>query len=399
MQYHFLRSALCASARLEWRPRMLHGMRIIRDSSFRDNSTSLHIVPMPPKPPTLADFDYPLPPRLIAQTPLPQRSASRLLDVMGEDLEDRRIADLALLLRPGDLLVMNDTRVLHARLFGAKSSGGKVEVLVERLLDEYELLAQIRASKPPKPGMTLQLEEAFDAEVVAREGEFYRLRFPEPAIGLLERHGRLPLPPYIERGAEAADEARYQTVFAREHGSVAAPTAGLHFDAELIAALQARGCRIAYLTLHVGAGTFQPVRSDTLSEHRMHRERYILPQATVDAIGETRKHGGRIVAVGTTSLRTLESAALAALDGELRGGAGETELFILPGFRFRVVDVLLTNFHLPKSTLLMLVSAFAGQDRIRRAYAHAIMRDYRFFSYGDAMLLSRSHDRREWSGP
>lgn len=357
---------------------------------------------MPQKPPTLADFDYALPPRLIAQMPLPQRNASRLLEVSGETLEDRRIADLAGLLRPGDLLVMNDTRVLHARLFGSKSSGGKVEVLVERLLDEYELLAQIRASKPPKPGMMLQLEEAFAAEVVAREGEFYRLRFPQPAIGLLERHGRLPLPPYIERSAEAADEARYQTVFAREHGSVAAPTAGLHFDSELMAALQAKGCRIAYLTLHVGAGTFQPVRSENLAEHRMHRERYFLPQETVAAIQETRLQGGRIVAVGTTSLRTLESAAL---NGELRAGPGETELFILPGFAFQVVDVLLTNFHLPKSTLLMLVSAFAGQDRIRRAYTHAIMREYRFFSYGDAMLLTRNHDRREyplgheWSGP
>ncbi|MCX7174527.1 MAG: tRNA preQ1(34) S-adenosylmethionine ribosyltransferase-isomerase QueA [Proteobacteria bacterium] len=349
--------------------------------------------------PTLADFDYALPPRLIAQMPLPKRSASRLLEVSGETLEDRCIADLAALLRPGDLLVMNDTRVLHARLFGTKSSGGKVEVLVERLLDEHELLAQIRASKPPRPGMMLQLEEAFAAEVVAREGEFYRLRFPEPAICLLERHGRLPLPPYIERGAEATDEARYQTIFAREHGSVAAPTAGLHFDAELIAALQAKGCRIAYVTLHVGAGTFQPVRSENLAEHRMHRERYFLPESTVAAIQETRQRGGRIVAVGTTTLRTLESAALATLDGELRAGAGETELFILPGFRFRVVEVLLTNFHLPKSTLLMLVSAFAGQDRIRRAYAHAIMREYRFFSYGDAMLLTRTHDRREWSGP
>jgi len=356
---------------------------------------------MPLQPPTLADFDYHLPSRLIAQTPLPRRSASRLLAVAREALEDRCIADLALMLRPGDLLVMNDTRVLHARLFGSKSSGGRVEVLVERLLDEHELLAQVRASKPPRPGTALRLEEAFDAEVVAREGEFYRLRFPAPAIGLLERHGRLPLPPYIERGAAEDDEARYQTIFAREHGSVAAPTAGLHFDRELIDALAANGCRIAYLTLHVGAGTFQPVRSDTLSEHRMHCERYFLPVATVDAIEQTRRQGGRIVAVGTTTLRTLESAALSAPSahashasrpGELRAGAGETELFILPGFDFRIVDLLLTNFHLPKSTLLMLVSAFAGQDRIRRAYAHAIMREYRFFSYGDAMLLSRTHE-------
>jgi S-adenosylmethionine:tRNA ribosyltransferase-isomerase len=246
--------------------------------------------------------------------------------------------------------------------------------------------------------MKLRLEEAFDAEVVVREGEFYRLRFPqqEPASDLLERHGRLPLPPYITRSAAADDEARYQTLFARAPGSVAAPTAGLHFDQDLLAALHARGCRIAYLTLHVGAGTFQPVRSDNLAEHRMHSERYHLPATTVAAIRETQQQGGRVVAVGTTTLRTLESAALS---GELHSGAGETELFILPGFRFGVVDLLLTNFHLPKSTLLMLVSAFAGRDNIRRAYAHAIMREYRFFSYGDAMLLNRTHDRREWSGP
>jgi S-adenosylmethionine:tRNA ribosyltransferase-isomerase len=380
---------------------MLHGTRIIRESPFRYNSTSPPTAPMPKTPLTLADFDYHLPTRLIAQMPLARRSASRLLEVAGEALEDRRISDLAQLLRPGDLLVMNDTRVLHARLFGTKSSGGRVEVLVERVLDEHELLAQVRASKPPRPGMTLRLEEAFDAEVVAREGEFYRLRFPEPAVEMLERHGRLPLPPYIERGAEADDEARYQTIYARETGSVAAPTAGLHFDRELIAALAAKGCRIAYLTLHVGAGTFQPVRSDTLSEHRMHRERYFLPLATVEAIAQTRRQGGRIVAIGTTTLRTLESAALSAPSahaspashpGELRAGPGETELFILPGFPFRIVDLLLTNFHLPKSTLLMLVSAFAGLDRIRRAYAHAIMREYRFFSYGDAMLLARKHE-------
>ncbi|MFA7268552.1 MAG: tRNA preQ1(34) S-adenosylmethionine ribosyltransferase-isomerase QueA [Sterolibacterium sp.] len=360
---------------------------------------------MPQTPLTLADFDYILPPQLIAQVPLPKRSASRLLAVNGKDFADRGIADLVQLLRPGDLLVMNDTRVLHARLYGTKSTGGRVEVLVERLLEEPEVLVQIRASKPPRPGMTLRLEDAFNAEIVAREGEFYRLRFPAPALDLLERHGRLPLPPYIGRNAEVADEARYQTVFAREHGSAAAPTAGLHFDAELLAALQARGCGLAYLTLHVGAGTFQPVRSDNLAEHRMHRERYFLPPATVQAIRETQQQGGRIVAVGTTALRTLESAAILGTAGELAAGAGETDLFILPGFRFRVADLLLTNFHLPKSTLLMLVSAFAGLENIRRAYAHAIMQDYRFFSYGDAMLLVRTHDRREyplgheWPGP
>jgi len=348
---------------------------------------------MPPSKPTLADFDYELPPRLIAQAPLPRRSASRLLAVGDDALEDHGVEQLPQLLRPGDLLVMNDTRVLHARLFGSKPSGGRIEVLVERVLSASEILAQIRASKPPKPGTTLRLEDSIDVEVVARDGEFYRLHFPGKvaAIELIEQHGRIPLPPYIERSAATEDEARYQTVFAREAGSVAAPTAGLHFDAELLGVLRRRGCGIAYLTLHVGAGTFQPVRCENLAEHRMHRECYVLPEATLVAIEETRRQGGRIVAVGTTTLRTLESAALA---GELRSGAGETDLFILPGFRFRVVDRLLTNFHLPKSTLLMLVAAFAGHDRIRRAYAHAIMREYRFFSYGDAMLLTRSDERR-----
>lgn len=347
-----------------------------------------------PTPLRLADFDYDLPPALIAQQPLASRSASRLLAVDGIQLADRSIADLAQLIQPGDLLVMNDTRVLHARLYGVKDSGGRIEVLVERVTDEHEVLAQIRASKPPRPGSVLHLEDALNVTVLARQGEFYHLRFPgeENVIELLERHGRLPLPPYIERSAAAADESRYQTVFAREHGSVAAPTAGLHFDDALLAALQARGCRIAYVTLHVGAGTFQPVRVENLAEHHMHRERYILPQATVEAIEETRRKGGRIIAVGTTTLRTLESAALNE-QGDLQAGAGETELFILPGFQFRVVDRLLTNFHLPKSTLLMLVSAFAGIDNIRHAYTHAIEQGYRFFSYGDAMLLTRATNR------
>lgn len=345
-------------------------------------------------PLALSDFDYMLPPELIAQQPLAERSASRLLVVDNDrsaSLRDALIHDLTDLLRPGDLLVMNDTRVLHARLYGSKDSGGKVEVLVERVLGEHEVLAQIRASKSPKPGTRLHLEEALQVVVLAREGEFYQLRFPPPenVVALLERHGRLPLPPYIERNAAAADEARYQTVFARNHGSVAAPTAGLHFDDTLLAALEARGCHLAYVTLHVGAGTFQPVRSENLAEHQMHRECYTLPQATVDAIAKTRRQGGRIVAVGTTTLRTLESAAMAG-NGELQAGSGETGLFILPGFQFRVVDLLLTNFHLPKSTLLMLVSAFAGVKRIRQAYAHAIAQGYRFFSYGDAMLLTRS---------
>jgi len=335
---------------------------------------------------TLADFDYALPPDLVAQAPLPQRSASRLLVVDGGQRIDAGFADLPHYLRPGDLLVINDSRVLHARLRGCKESGGQVEVLVERLLDSRVALAQVRASKPPQPGSRLRLEDALDVEVLGREGEFYRLRFAGDAAALIESHGRLPLPPYIERAADAPDEVRYQTVYAREPGSVAAPTAGLHFDQPMLAALGEMGVGIAHVTLHVGAGTFQPVRTEDLSQHRMHTERYALPQATVDAIATARARGGRVVAVGTTSLRVLESAAL---DGDLRAGTGETALFVTPGFGFRVVDRLITNFHLPKSTLLMLVSAFAGMDEIRAAYRHAIAGRYRFFSYGDAMLLSR----------
>lgn len=335
---------------------------------------------------TLDDFDYLLPTECIAQAPLDERSASRLLVMTGAVLEGRQFIDLPDLLAPGDLLVMNDTRVLHARLFGQKATGGQVEVLVERVTADDEALAQVRASKSLKPGGRLRLEDAFDAEVIGREGEFYRLHFPDNAIELIERHGRLPLPPYIERAAANADEERYQTVFARERGSVAAPTAGLHFDATLLERLRDKGIGIAHVTLHVGAGTFQPVRVHDLSEHRMHREHYHVPQATVDAITATHKRGGRIVAVGTTTLRTLESAAA---EGSLKVGAGETALFITPGFNFRVVDVLITNFHLPKSTLLMLVSAFGGLEAIRAAYRHAIDSGYRFFSYGDAMLIHR----------
>ena len=335
---------------------------------------------------TLADFDYALPPELIAQAPLPQRSASRLLVLEGDRLSDGRFADLSQWLRAGDLLVMNDSRVLHARMLGRKESGGQVEILVERLLGESEVLAQVRASKPPQPGSRLRLEDAVDVEVLGRAGEFYHLRFPGDATDLLERHGRLPLPPYIERPVDAPDETRYQTVYARERGSVAAPTAGLHFDPELLASLRGMGVEIAWVTLHVGAGTFQPVRVNDLAEHRMHTERYVLPQATVDAIAATRAHGGRIVAVGTTSLRVLESAAQG---GDLKSGAAETALFVTPGFAFQVVDMLITNFHLPKSTLLMLVSAFGGLAELRAAYRHAIARGYRFFSYGDAMLLHR----------
>jgi S-adenosylmethionine:tRNA ribosyltransferase-isomerase len=335
-------------------------------------------------PLTLADFDYALPPELVAQAPLPQRSASRLLVVEGPHRSDSRFVDLPQWLRAGDLLVMNDSRVLHARLLGRKESGGQVEILVERLLEPDVALAQVRASKSPRPGSRLRLEDALDVDVLGREGEFYRLRFSGDAAELIERHGRLPLPPYIERKAEAPDELRYQTVYARETGSVAAPTAGLHFDQELLAKLREMGVGIAYVTLHVGAGTFQPVRVENLAEHRMHSERYVMPQATADAMAATRARGGRIVAVGTTSLRVLESAAL---EGGLKVGAGETALFVTPGFEFRMVDVLITNFHLPKSTLLMLVSAFGGAALLRHAYAHAVASGYRFFSYGDAMLI------------
>lgn len=336
---------------------------------------------------TVDDFDYPLPPALIAQSPLARRTDSRLLRVAGTSLTDHTISDLPNLLAAGDLLVFNDTRVVHARLLGRKPSGGQVEVLVERSLAENQVLAQVRASKTPKPGSRLLLENAFEAEVLGREGEFFRLRFPGDPLALLEAHGRLPLPPYITHAGTEEDETRYQTVFARASGSVAAPTAGLHFDQALLESLARQGIATAQVTLHVGAGTFQPVRVHRLAEHRMHLERYEVPEATVAAIAACRQRGGKVVAVGTTTLRTLESAALG---GALQAGAGETTLFVTPGFQFRVVDRLLTNFHLPRSTLLMLVSAFAGVAAIRAAYAHAIECRYRFFSYGDAMLLDRT---------
>ena len=338
---------------------------------------------------TLDDFDYPLPQELIAQAPLDRRTDSRLLQV-GPPLMDLHFSDLPTLLAPGDLLVFNDTRVIHARLFGTKDTGGQVEVMVERPLGAHEALAQVRASKSPKPGCRLHLEDALDVEVIGRVGEFFHLRFPtdEDLVVLLERHGRLPLPPYIERAAGNADESRYQTVFARNPGSVAAPTAGLHFDEALLANLAEQGINSAFVTLNVGAGTFQPVRVHDLSEHRMHTEAYFVPQATVDAIAATKAAGKRVVCVGTTSMRALESAAR---HGPLAAGEAESDLFILPGYEFQVADALITNFHLPKSTLLMLVSAFAGMDTIRSAYAHAIAERYRFFSYGDAMFLTRNH--------
>ncbi len=336
------------------------------------------------------EFDFALPERLIAQHPPERRGTSRLLYAHDGVLEDCRFADLLRLIEPGDVLVLNDTRVIKARLFGGKDSGGKVEVLIERVLNEHEALAQVRASKSPRAGSRLVLADVLAVEVLGRDGEFYHLRFPSEAsvFELLERYGSLPLPPYISHEADAEDEQRYQTVFARAAGAVAAPTAGLHFDDAMLQALRAKGVQIAYVTLHVGAGTFQPVRAEYIREHAMHSECYEIPQATVDAIARARNAGGRVIAVGTTSLRALESAAQ---DGELQAGAGETRIFITPGYRFKVVDMLLTNFHLPKSTLLMLVCAFGGMEQMLAAYRHAVGKEYRFFSYGDAMFIERNN--------
>jgi S-adenosylmethionine:tRNA ribosyltransferase-isomerase len=334
---------------------------------------------------SLSDFDFNLPAERIAQFPLPDRSASRLLHVDGSRLVDRKFTDILDLLQAGDLLVMYDTRVLKARVFGIKDSGGKVEVLVERVLDTRTVLAQVRASKSPGPGVKIRLAEAFDVTVGERAGEFFTLRFEADVFDLIEQYGRLPLPPYIEHAPGEVDETRYQTVFNKVPGAVAAPTAGLHFDEALLQKLKDKGVNFAYVTLHVGAGTFQPVRTENLAEHKMHTEWYTMPQATVDAVKATRAAGRDVIAVGTTSLRALESASQS---GTIEAGSADTALFITPGYRFKSVTRLITNFHLPKSTLLMLVSAFAGFDEIRAAYAHAIANEYRFFSYGDAMLLS-----------
>ena len=337
------------------------------------------------------EFDFDLPARLIAQTPPAQRSAGRMLHLNGvtAELHDRAIRDLPALVDAGDVLVFNDTRVIKARLTGRKDTGGAVEALIERVLAPGRALAQVRASKSPRTGSVLIFGDV-RATVVRRQGEFFELRFEgdTDVYKILEAHGSVPLPPYITHGADAEDEARYQTVYARVAGAVAAPTAGLHFDEAMLDALRARGAHLAWVTLHVGAGTFQPVRVTDTREHQMHSEWFDVPPATVDAITGARARGSRVMAVGTTSLRALESAAAS---GEIKAGQGDTRLFIRPGYTFKVVDRLLTNFHLPKSTLLMLVSAFAGMDNIRRAYRHAIEQRYRFFSYGDAMLLERQH--------
>ena len=336
---------------------------------------------------TLSDFDYELPPELIAQHPTAERSASRLLDGRQWPPVDRVFRDLPTLLDPRDLLVFNDTQVIKARLHGVKATGGSVEALIERLLPgTHEVWAHVRASKSPKPGSRVRFAQAFDAEVLGRcgpENSLFHLRFPSDPLALLDAHGHVPLPPYIEHEDSADDERRYQTVFAQNPGAVAAPTAALHFDEAVLAALP---CPRANVTLHVGAGTFQPVRVENIAEHQMHSEWFNVPQATVDAIQACRERGGRVVAVGTTTLRALESAGRG---GRLQAGAAETEIFITPGFDFQVVDALITNFHLPKSTLMMLVSALAGHAHIMALYRHAVAARYRFFSYGDSMLLTR----------
>lgn len=339
----------------------------------------------------LQEFDFDLPPRCIAQFPVEQRAHSRMLHLEGSSgvLRDAMFIDLPAYVRAGDLLVFNDTRVIKARLQGVKESGGRVEVLVERVLDARCVRAVMRASHPSKPGSKLLIAGSFQATVLAREEEVYTLRFDHThtVLELLERYGNLPLPPYVAREVTEADEMRYQTVYAKRSGAVAAPTAGLHFDKRVLAALEEKGAACAYITLHVGLGTFQPVRVEDIGHHKMHREVFDIPEETVKSIQRAKERGGRILAVGTTTLRALEAAAA---EGELTPGSGETDIFITPGYRFRVVERLLTNFHLPRSTLLMLVSAFGGMENIRFAYRHAIRQNYRFFSYGDAMLIERA---------
>jgi len=340
----------------------------------------------------LSDFNYELPADLIAQHPLANRTDSRLLEVKAErrdhaQLIDRQFKDILNIIKPGDLLVFNDTKVIPARLHGKKETGGVIELLIERITGDMQAWVQIRASKVPKTGSIIHIHnqsgETFPVEMIGYDGRFYEVRFPENIFELLERFGELPLPPYIEHQPDSEDAQRYQTVVAKNPGAVAAPTAGLHFDEKILQQLKDLGAHVASITLHVGAGTFTPVREEDLTKHKMHHEWFSIPQETLQAIEKTKQQGGRIIAVGTTSLRALESQALN------QKSSGETNLFITPGFEFKTVDCLLTNFHLPKSTLLMLVSAFAGMSNIRAAYQHAIDQKYRFFSYGDAMFLSR----------
>ena len=337
----------------------------------------------------IEEFDYALPPALIAQFPAAERGSSRMLHLDGNtgQCSDHRFADLPKFVRAGDLFVFNDTRVIKARLLGVKATGGKVEALIERVVSARRALAMLRASHLPWPGQKIIFGNAEPAVVIERQEDFFLLEFGDEVLSVLDRSGEVPLPPYIERPAGMEDLARYQTVYARHPGAVAAPTAGLHFDHAMLDRIAASGAGLAYVTLHVGAGTFQPVRVDEVKRHVMHSEHYSVPDATARAVADARACGGRITAVGTTSLRALETASQS---GRLVSGSGETRLFITPGYGFRLVDRLLTNFHLPRSTLLMLVSAFAGIEHVRGAYRHAINQSYRFFSYGDAMLIDRA---------
>jgi S-adenosylmethionine:tRNA ribosyltransferase-isomerase len=336
------------------------------------------------------DFDFHLPQHLIAQHPLPNRSQSRLLEVnaIHDNIRDNFFSQIGDHFEAGDVLVLNDTKVIKARLYGQKATGGNIEVMIDRVFESQEAYAQIKSSRSPKAGGLLHLADGYQAEVLGRHADMFHIRLlgNESWYDFLERYGQLPLPPYIEHAADTADDTRYQTVFAKHAGAVAAPTAGLHFDEPLLKKLTDKGVQVRYVTLHVGAGTFQPVKVDNIAEHHMHSEVYHLPEETIAAILQARSAGKRVTAVGTTSLRTLESAARA---GKLFAHHGETDIFITPGFEFQLVDRLITNFHLPKSTLMMLVSAFGGYDLLKRAYAHAIQESYRFFSYGDAMLITR----------
>jgi S-adenosylmethionine:tRNA ribosyltransferase-isomerase len=345
----------------------------------------------------LSDFDFDLPEDRIAQFPLEDRSSSRLLHVTGMTLEDMTFKDLPRLLKKGDVLVFNQTKVIKARLLGAKETGGAIEAMMERVTGEYEAISMIRASKSPKPGTKLLFKHPEDdrtavATVEGREGEFYKLRFEEPVLGVLDAFGKVPLPPYITHKATKADEGRYQTVYAKDPGAVAAPTAGLHFTDALLKEIRELGCTEVFVTLHVGAGTFQPVRVEDLTQHQMHSEWFRIPEDAAETINKAKAEGRRVICVGTTSLRAVESAADAP--GHVAAGARETQLFITPGYEFRICDAMVTNFHLPKSTLMMLVSALAGYDEIKNAYRHAVEDHYRFFSYGDACFLEKKTEQK-----
>lgn len=347
----------------------------------------------------LSDFDYHLPETLIAKQPPQARTGSRLLCLEGPSgqLADKQFPDLLDTLEPGDLMVFNNTRVIPARVFGVKSTGGKIEILVERVISDTRVSAHIRSSKSPKAGAQLFLDGEITVTVAGRDGDLFIVDFPtgQPAIEALERIGHMPLPPYIDRPDNDADKERYQTVYNQHKGAVAAPTAGLHFDDAMLEAIKAKGIRVAFVTLHVGAGTFQPVRVDTIEEHKMHAEYMVVDQPVCDAIADTKAAGKRVIAVGTTSVRSLETAAQV---GQIQPYSGDTQIFIYPGFQFNVVDMLITNFHLPQSTLLMLISAFAGYKHVQAAYQHAVAQEYRFFSYGDAMLISHNPNAKE-QGP